>query len=120
MALETFSYITSLDSANPTYTDQKKQGDDHLRGIKSTLLASFPAISGPVTVTHTQINGVTAKADLASPPLTGTPTGPTAAAGANTTQLATTEFVTTAAAALVAGTLVDSLVKKGKIMFYAG
>ena len=120
MALETFSYITSLDANNPVTTDQKKQGDDHLRGLKSTLLASFPAVAGAVTVSHLQLNEVVNKAPLASPPLTGTPTGPTAAAGANTTQLATTEFVTTAAAALVAGTLVDSLVKKGKIMFYAG
>lgn len=36
------------------------------------------------------------KAPLASPNLTGTPTAPTAAAGTNTTQLATTDFVTTA------------------------
>lgn len=36
------------------------------------------------------------KADLASPALTGTPTAPTAIAGTNTTQLATTAFVTTA------------------------
>jgi hypothetical protein len=36
------------------------------------------------------------KAPLASPALTGTPTAPTAAAGTNTTQLATTAFVTTA------------------------
>ena len=34
-------------------------------------------------------------APLASPALTGTPTAPTAAAGTNTTQIATTEFVTT-------------------------
>jgi hypothetical protein len=34
-----------------------------------------------------------AKADLASPTFTGTPAGPTAAAGTNTTQLATTAFV---------------------------
>lgn len=33
------------------------------------------------------------KANLASPTFTGTPTGPTAAAGTNTTQLATTAFV---------------------------
>ena len=33
------------------------------------------------------------KADLASPALTGTPTAPTAAAGTNTTQVATTAFV---------------------------
>lgn len=33
------------------------------------------------------------KANLASPPLTGTPTAPTAAPGTNTTQIATTAFV---------------------------
>jgi hypothetical protein len=36
------------------------------------------------------------KADLASPALTGTPTAPTATAGTNSTQIATTEFVSTA------------------------
>jgi hypothetical protein len=41
------------------------------------------------------------KANLASPALTGTPTAPTAAAGTNTTQLATTAFV---GAAVTAGT----------------
>lgn len=39
------------------------------------------------------------KAPLASPAFTGTPTAPTAAGGTNTTQLATTAFVTTAVAA---------------------
>lgn len=40
-----------------------------------------------------------AKAALASPALTGTPTAPTATAGTNTTQIATTAFVGTAVAA---------------------
>ncbi len=39
---------------------------------------------------------VNSKANTISPALTGTPTAPTAAAGTNTSQLATTEFVTTA------------------------
>lgn len=39
-----------------------------------------------------------AKAPLASPALTGTPTAPTAASGTNTTQIATTAFVQTAVA----------------------
>ena len=39
---------------------------------------------------------VAAKAPLASPALTGTPTAPTAAAGTNSTQIATTAFVTSA------------------------
>ena len=43
------------------------------------------------------------KAPLASPALTGTPTAPTAGAGTNTTQIATSAFVTTAIANLVDG-----------------
>lgn len=43
------------------------------------------------------------KAPLASPALTGTPTAPTAAAGTNTTQLATTAFVDSAVNTAVGG-----------------
>ena len=43
------------------------------------------------------------KADIDSPTFTGTPAAPTAGAGTNTTQLATTAFVTAAVAALVDG-----------------
>ena len=42
------------------------------------------------------------KANLASPALTGTPTAPTATAGTNTTQIATTAFVTGAVSDLIA------------------
>lgn len=42
-----------------------------------------------------------AKAALASPALTGTPTAPTAVAGTNTTQIATTGFVAAAIGALI-------------------
>ena len=52
------------------------------------------------------VNGLTAalanKASLASPALTGTPTAPTAVVGTNTTQVATTAFVTSAIAAIPA------------------
>ena len=41
------------------------------------------------------------KADIASPTFTGTPAAPTAGAGTNTTQLATTAFVTTAIAGVI-------------------
>lgn len=46
--------------------------------------------------------GVTGYAPLDSPALTGTPTAPTATAGTNTTQLATTAFVRAEVASLVA------------------
>jgi hypothetical protein len=65
-----------------------------------------------VTATTTELNyvdGVTSgiqaqlddKAPLASPALTGVPTAPTATAGTNTTQVATTAFVGTAVSNLV-------------------
>ena len=65
--------------------------------------------SKPVsTATQTALD---LKANLASPALTGTPTAPTATAGTNTTQVATTAFVGSAVAALVDGApaLLDTL-----------
>lgn len=58
MALETGTYIDSLNAANPVATDGLAQADDHLRLIKSTIKASFPSITGAVNATHTEINAV--------------------------------------------------------------
>ena len=63
-------------------------------------------ISSSAAIAQSKISGLSTslglKADLASPALTGTPTAPTAAAGTNTTQVATTAFVGTAVSNLVA------------------
>lgn len=45
MGLETGSFINDLDVTNPTSTDKRKQGDDHLRLIKTVLKGSFPSSS---------------------------------------------------------------------------
>ena len=58
MSLESSTYISGLNSSNPTYNDPRSQGDDHLRLIKSTILATFPNITGAVTPTHTELNYV--------------------------------------------------------------
>jgi hypothetical protein len=55
----------------------------------NSQLASYTTTSDLTTL-------LSGKAATASPTLTGTPVAPTAVAGTNTTQLATTEFVTTA------------------------
>ena len=60
-----------------------------LTGLTSTV-AELNFVDGVTSNVQTQLN---AKANLASPALTGTPTAPTAAVGTNTTQLATTAFV---------------------------
>ena len=56
MALETGSYIDSLNAANPASTDPLSQADDHLRLIKSTLKATFPNVTGPVTLAQGDLN----------------------------------------------------------------
>lgn len=62
MALEDLTgtkYLDSLVSTNPVgATDPKSEGDDHIRGIKNTLKLSFPAISGAVTASHTELNAL--------------------------------------------------------------
>jgi len=104
MALESTTYINGLVATNPAGTDARSQGDDHIRMVKSAVKATFPNITGAVTPTHTELNyvdGVTSalqtqmdtKSPLASPTFTGTPAAPTASAGTNTTQVATTAFV---------------------------
>ena len=56
MGLETGTYISDLVVTNPTSSDPKSQGDDHLRLVKSTLKNTFPNITGAMTVTHTVLN----------------------------------------------------------------
>jgi hypothetical protein len=56
MALETATYINGLVSTNPTSGDNMSQGDDHIRLLKSTLLATFPNVTGAMTATHSELN----------------------------------------------------------------
>jgi len=64
MPLEQFGFIDSLNASNPVgATDKKQQGDDHIRGVKSTLLDSFPGIAGAMTLTHTQLNAAAIKSE---------------------------------------------------------
>jgi hypothetical protein len=56
MALESATYISQLNTANPAPTDLLAQGDDHIRLIKAVLKATFPNINGPVSATDEDIN----------------------------------------------------------------
>ena len=75
------------------------------------------SLAGTAPATHTHaISDVTnlqasldAKAPLASPALTGVPTAPTAVAGTNSTQIATTAFVSSAMSAAGAGDMLRSV-----------
>jgi hypothetical protein len=90
---------TKAPTASPTFTGT-------VSGITSTMVGlgnvdNTSDANKPVsTATQTALD---LKAPLASPALTGTPTAPTAAAGTNSTQLATTAYADAAVAALVDG-----------------
>lgn len=57
MPLEAFGFITDLNASNPVgATDQKLQGDDHIRGVKLTLQNSFPNVDAPMTLSSAQLN----------------------------------------------------------------
>ena len=59
MSVESASYINQLNESNPTSSDLKSEGDNHIRLLKSTLKTTFPNVTGAVTPTHTQLNFVT-------------------------------------------------------------
>jgi hypothetical protein len=67
--------------------------------VTAHTVASWNGRSGAVTLTLADITGA-GGAPIASPAFTGVPTGPTAAPGTSTTELATTAFVTAAIAAV--------------------
>jgi hypothetical protein len=76
-------------SLTTTGTDPKVASDADLNGMINDAFVDLVAQLG--TAAEEDVTGI-----LASPALTGVPTAPTAAPGTNTTQLATTAFVTAA------------------------
>jgi hypothetical protein len=98
MALETATYIDGLNASNPAASDAISSADDHMRLIKSTIKATFPNITGPVTKTQAQINDLLEKAG-------GTMTGPLTLSGAPSSNLhaATKAYVDSSISAATTG-----------------
>ena len=95
--------LNTLADSDDTTLDQMSEVVAYIKSNKNLIDAVTTAKAdaehthdiSDVTNLQTTLN---AKAALASPTFTGTPKAPTATAGTNTTQLATTAFVTTAVA----------------------
>ncbi len=66
------------------------------KGYITALTAPVTSVAGKTGAVTLVVADVAGAAPLASPPFTGVPTAPTAAPGTNTTQIATTAFVTAA------------------------
>ena len=88
----------TVDGKTWTFTDGKWALNVGVGGVQGpTGPTGLTGATGPTGLTGaTGATGATGTVSLASPAFTGTPTAPTATAGTNTTQLATTEFATTA------------------------
>ena len=56
MTVEAAIYINTLDATYPASGDQRNEGDNHLRLIKSAIKASFPNVAGAANPTHTELN----------------------------------------------------------------
>jgi hypothetical protein len=89
--------------ASPTFTGTVSGITNSMVGlgnVDNTSDANKP-------VSTAQQTALDLKADLASPTFTGTPNAPTATSGTNTTQIATTAFVTDAVSGLGGGSSID-------------
>ena len=101
--------LATLDSTLPSGWAASKT----LTGLTITDGKMTAATFTNIAIEESQVTNLTtdlaAKAPLASPALTGTPTAPTAAANTNSTQIATTAFVMNAFAAN------DAMIYKGTL-----
>lgn len=85
--------LTVDGSGNAVWGPAPQTGTNYTAGNGITITGSTIAADTSIVAT---VANLALKADKASPTFTGTPAAPTASAGTNTTQLATTAFVTTA------------------------
>lgn len=95
----------NLVSALGTTAVNRATADANGDNIANTYARAADVSEQLTGITDDIDNALSTKAPLASPALTGTPTAPTAAAGTNTTQIATTAFVTNAVGTATAGAL---------------
>jgi len=51
-----FNYPSDLNASYPAAGDNKSEGDDHLRGIKTVLKTTFPGLTGAVTASQSELN----------------------------------------------------------------
>ncbi|MEN9885689.1 MAG: hypothetical protein RL758_267 [Pseudomonadota bacterium] len=105
MGLETATYISDLNPANPVGSDPRSSSDDHLRLIKSAIKATFPNITGAVNPTQSALNqvGVTQSPGDSSNSPASTAFVSAALAAASTNGAMQLRVVTTVTATAAAG-----------------
>ena len=56
MTVETATYISDLNTANPALADVVQEGAAHIKLTKSTIKTTWPNVTGQVTSSHTELN----------------------------------------------------------------
>ena len=106
--------VTSTSTTTAATPNSVKTVNDSLNSEISRAKSAESTLTTNLNTEITRAKSAEAlKAPLASPTLTGTPTAPTATAGTNTTQIATTAFVQTAVSDGIAAS--DALIFKGTL-----
>ena len=59
MSLETMNFLDDFVLTNPAVGDARSEGDDHLRGIKTAIKATFPGMAGRAWRAQTKSAGYT-------------------------------------------------------------
>ncbi len=83
------------------------ENDSNIADNKVAITVNASGINANTSAIGNNTTNVALKANIASPTFTGTPAAPTATAGTNTTQLATTAFVKLAVTNATSGDFVD-------------
>lgn len=111
-ASTTVKGLSRLSAAPAVASDPIAVSDNDPRNTNARAPTAHTHPQSEVTNLATDL---AAKAPLASPALTGTPTAPTAVAGTNTTQLATTAFVLANGGSIAPGSLAPHDVALGTL-----
>lgn len=120
MALESATYISDLNAANPAATDGLAQADDHFRLIKGAVKATFPNVTGAITATHGAIDAASTLAASITASAAEINVLDGISAGLTSTELSVLDGITASTASLnlvgslpVVGTLAEGSVVVG-------
>lgn len=58
MTVETANYVNQFNTSYPRADDLISEGDDHIRMLKRVLMQTFPAITGPITISNAKLNAL--------------------------------------------------------------
>jgi len=109
MALESATYISDLNAANPAATDGLAQADDHFRLIKGAVKATFPNVAGAISATHTALDAAATFAGAISASATEINVLDGISAGLTSTELSVLDGVTATTSQINATPLIGTL-----------